>query len=110
MLGRARGAHVAFSRRGGAIMKLTSFPGGVVLGAGLMYYLDPIRGRKRRARINDAVLHAQRHERNLLSKASRDAKQRAHGLVERAKHRPSPDAPDPVVESRVRACLGRAVS
>lgn len=91
-------------------MKLTSFPGGVFLGAGLMYFLDPIRGRRRRARINEAVLHAQKHERDLLAKAARDAKQRAHGMIERAKHRPSPDAPDQVVDSRVRACLGRAVS
>ncbi|HEY5945264.1 MAG TPA: SRPBCC family protein, partial [Kofleriaceae bacterium] len=64
----------------------------------------------RRARINEAVMHAQRHERELLAKASRDAKHRAQGLIERAKHPPSPDAPDQVIESRVRACLGRAVS
>jgi uncharacterized membrane protein len=75
-----------------------------------MYFLDPIRGRKRRARINEAVLHAQRHERELIAKATRDAKHRAHGFVERTKHRPSVDAPDQVIESRVRACLGRAVS
>lgn len=91
-------------------MKLTSFPGAVLLGAGLMYFLDPVRGRRRRARVNEAVTHAQRHERQLLGKAARDARHRAHGLVERVKHRPSPDAPDVVVESRVRACLGRAVS
>jgi uncharacterized membrane protein/osmotically-inducible protein OsmY len=91
-------------------MKVTSFPGGVLLGAGLMYFLDPIRGRKRRARINDAVSRAQRHERDLIAKASRDARHRAQGLVERAKHHPSADAPDQVIESRVRACLGRAVS
>ena len=91
-------------------MKVTSFPGGVLLGAGLMYFFDPIRGRKRRARINDAVHHAQRRELELLGKASRDARHRAQGLVERATHRPSTDAPDQVVESRVRACLGRAVS
>jgi len=91
-------------------MKLTSFPAGVLLGAGLMYFLDPIRGRKRRARIEEAVVHAQHRERDLLGRASRDAKHRAQGFVERAKHRPSPDAPDQVIESRVRACLGRAVS
>ena len=91
-------------------MKVTSFPGGVLLGAGLMYFLDPIRGRKRRARINDAVMHAQRRERELFARASRDAHNRARGLVERMQHRPSPDAPDDVIESRVRACLGRAVS
>jgi uncharacterized membrane protein len=91
-------------------MKLTSFPGAVLLGAGLMYFLDPVRGRKRRARINEAVIHAERHERELLAKAQRDARHRVHGLVERAKHRPAPDAPDQVIENRVRACLGRAVS
>lgn len=91
-------------------MKLTSFPGAVLLGAGLMYFLDPVRGRKRRARINEAVIHAQKRERELFGKAARDARHRAHGLVERAKHRPSPDAPDVVIDSRVRACLGRAVS
>lgn len=91
-------------------MRVTSFPGGVLLGAGLMYFLDPIRGRRRRARIKEAVTHAERRERELLEKAARDASNRAHGLVERVKHPPSPDAPDPVIESRVRACLGRAVS
>ncbi len=91
-------------------MKLFSFPGAFLLGAGLTYFLDPVRGRRRRARINEAVIHAQRQERELLGKAARDASNRAHGLVERVKHRPSPDAPDQVIESRVRACLGRAVS
>src|SRR6185369_1563146 len=37
-------------------------------------------------------------------------RQRAQGLVERVTHPPSADAPDQVIESRVRACLGRAVS
>ena len=91
-------------------MKITSFPGGLLLGVGLMYFLDPVRGRRRRARINEAVMHAQRRERELLEKAARDARQRAHGFLERAKHRPAADAPDQVIESRVRAVLGRAVS
>jgi uncharacterized membrane protein len=75
-----------------------------------MYFFDPIRGRKRRARINDAVIRAQRRELDLLGKATRDARHRAEGLLERATHRSSSDAPDQVIESRVRACLGRAVS
>jgi uncharacterized membrane protein len=87
-----------------------NFPGALLLGAGMMYFLDPVRGRKRRARVNEALTHAQRHERELLGKAARDAKHRAHGLLERAKHRPSPDVADVVVDSRVRACLGRALS
>lgn len=91
-------------------MKATRFPGAVLLGAGLMYFLDPVRGRKRRARFNEALQHAERHERELFGKASRDAKHRAHGLVERMKHRPSPNAPNEVVDGRVRAALGRAIA
>ena len=55
-------------------------------------------------------MRAQRRERELLDRAARDARHRTQGLLERAKHRPSPDAPDEVIESRVRSCLGRAVS
>ncbi len=90
--------------------KLASFPGGLLLGAGLMYLLDPVRGRRRRARIIEAVHHAERHERELLAKAARDAKQRVHGLTERVMHRPSPDVPDQVIVDRVRSRLGRVVS
>ena len=86
--------------------KLTSFPGGVLFGAGLMYLLDPVRGRRRRARIHEAVMRAERAERELLDKAARDVKQRMQGFT----HRPPADAPDEVIEQRVRACLGRAVS
>jgi uncharacterized membrane protein len=90
--------------------KLLTFPGGMMLGAGLMYFLDPVRGRRRRARVNEVVHHAERVERELFAKASRDAQQRVVGLTERVKHRPSPDAPDTVITQRVRARLGRAVS
>jgi len=90
--------------------KLTSFPGGILVGVGLMYFLDPVRGRRRRARINEAVARAERHERELLRKASRDARQRAHGFAERLAHQPAADVSDDVIEQRVRACLGRAVS
>lgn len=90
--------------------KLTSFPGGLLLGAGLMYFLDPARGRRRRARVNEVVQHAERVERELFAKATRDAQQRVRGLTERVKHPPSSDASDTVIAERVRARLGRAVS
>jgi uncharacterized membrane protein len=92
------------------MLKLASFPGGLLIGAGLMYFLDPVRGRKRRARIHEAVQHAERHERELLAKAARDAKQRMRGVVTKVK-RPTPaDVPDSVIRERVRARIGRAVS
>jgi len=90
--------------------KLTSFPGSLLLGAGIMYFLDPVRGRRRRARVNEVVQHAERVERELFAKASRDARQRVNGLTERVKHRPSLDASDTVIAERVRARLGRIVS
>jgi uncharacterized membrane protein len=90
--------------------KLTSFPGGLLLGAGLMYFLDPLRGPGRRRRINEAVMHAERVERAMLQKAVRDAKQRAHGLAERITHPPATDVSDEVIEQRLRARIGRAVS
>lgn len=92
------------------MFKLTSFPGGLLLGAGLMYLLDPVRGRRRRARILEAVHHAERRERELLSRAARDARQRVHGLTERMMHRPSSDVPDQVIVERVRSRLGRVIS
>ncbi len=90
--------------------KLTSFPGGVLIGASLMYFLDPVRGRKRRARIQEAVTHAERVERELFGRAVRDAQHRVHGLTERVIHPPSSDVDDVVIAERVRARLGRAVS
>jgi uncharacterized membrane protein len=88
----------------------TNFPGGLLLGAGLMYFLDPVRGRKRRARIREQLSHAERVERQLVGKAKRDAQHRLHGLAERMRHSPSPDAPDAVIEGRVRSALGRTIS
>lgn len=90
--------------------KITSFPGGLMLGAGLMYFLDPIRGRVRRRRINAAVMQAERVERDMMSKARRDAKQRFYGLAERIKHPPAKDVSDEVIDQRLRARIGRAVS
>jgi uncharacterized membrane protein len=90
--------------------KLTSFPGGLLLGASLMYFLDPIRGRGRRRRIQEAMRHAERVERDLFGKAARDTRQRIHGLVERVSHPPARDVADEVIEQRIRARLGRAVS
>jgi uncharacterized membrane protein len=90
--------------------KLASFPGAVLLGAGLMYFLDPVRGTKRRKRMNEAVTHAERVERELFAKAARDAKHRIHGLTERVTHPQTAEVDDNVLEERVRARLGRAVS
>ena len=91
-------------------MSITRFPSWLLLGAGLMYFFDPARGRKRRARIVEAAQHAQRVERDLVAKARRDAEHRAHGVAERARHPLAIDVSDGVLHGRARAALGRVVS
>lgn len=90
--------------------KLLTFPRGILIGASLMYFFDPRRGRARRARIADLATHTWRVEQQLVGKAARDAAHRARGLVERVSHGPSAPADDAVVEARARARLGRVVS
>jgi uncharacterized membrane protein len=75
-----------------------------------MYFFDPQRGKKRRARVEELATHAQHVERVLFGKAMRDAAHRAHGLAERMKHPLGSEVSDGVLQSRVRAALGRACS
>jgi len=75
-----------------------------------MYLFDPVRGRRRRARLVELATHAHRVEHDLVGKAARDAKQRVHGLGERVKHARTDEVSDGVLQSRVRAALGRVVS
>lgn len=80
------------------------------LGAGLMYFLDPRDGRRRRALLRDQGVHVGRLERTLLGKAGRDLSNRAHGLAERVRHPTAKNVPDEVLADRVRSKLGRVVS
>jgi uncharacterized membrane protein len=91
-------------------MSIMRFPTGLLVGAGLMYFLDPFRGRKRRARIAEAATHAQRVERELVGKAVRDAQHRVRGLSERVRHPMASEVSDGVLVGRARAALGRVVS
>lgn len=91
--------------------KGTTLLSGLGLGAGLMYLLDPERGRRRRAVLRDRLTLAWRKQEAVFSKALRDLNQRASGwLAEaRALARNTPVSDDVLVE-RVRARLGRVVS
>lgn len=84
---------------------------GVGLGAGLMYVLDPVYGKRRRARLRDRALHAARAARVTLGKKARDAGNRARGLVaEAGTHLRCEQVSDETLAARVRSTLGRAVS
>jgi hypothetical protein len=84
---------------------------GVGIGAGLMYFLDPERGRRRRALARDQVAHTARLTRDAAGATGRDMAQRTSGTVAslRSTWRRRPVDDDVLVE-RVRARLGRVVS
>lgn len=81
------------------------------LGAAAMYYLDPQRGRYRRALVRDGLVHATHQAEHELGVVRRDARNRLAGISAQLRStldRRPPD--DRVLEARVRACLGRVVS
>lgn len=85
--------------------------GVVGVGAGLVYVLDPSRGRRRRAVLRDRTAHAVRSARVTLDKRSRDLGNRARGLFAEARGAlRCENVPDDVLVARVRSQLGRAVS
>jgi hypothetical protein len=84
---------------------------GLGLGVGLMYFLDPDRGRRRRALVRDQLARASRVSGAAIGTLSRDMAHRASGVAARARGALQRDsADDHVVAERVRSQLGRTVS
>lgn len=82
--------------------------GGIGLGAALMYFFDPDRGRRRRALIRDKCEAAANKTGDYAGKISRDMRNRAYGVVAETKsifqHQ---EVSDDVLVDRVRSKLGR---
>ncbi len=78
-------------------------------GALMMYYLDPDRGRRRRAFVRDKLAKSLHNSTEFLDKASRDIANRARGgwteAAEWVVGEPAPE--DGVLRERVRSRLGR---
>jgi len=88
-----------------------NFYRGILIGAGLMYLLDPEEGRTRRARLRDRLGRAVRGGGEFLGEATRDLRNRSQGAAARAASKIRPDdADDETLVERVRAKLGRYVS
>jgi osmotically-inducible protein OsmY len=85
---------------------------GLGIGTGLMFFLDPARGRRRRALVRDQAVHWARVGAETFGAKQRDAAHRATGIAARLRSVFSPDAVvgDDVLVERVRAQLGRIVS
>jgi len=86
----------------------TAIVGAVGLGAALMYFLDPDRGKRRRALVRDKVEAAGNKASDYAEKMGRDIRNRAYGMVAETKalfqHE---EVTDEVLADRVRAKLGR---
>ena len=85
--------------------------GGVGIGAALMYFLDPNRGKRRRALARDQMLHALRKGEDGMEATLHDLNNRAHGVAAETRNRFRDDNPsDDVLVARVRSELGRVCS
>ena len=85
--------------------------GAIGVGAALMYFLDPDSGARRRRTMRDKLVRSRHAAGNVLRTTARDVGNRARGLAAETRARLSADdADDRVIEQRVRAELGRAIS
>jgi uncharacterized membrane protein len=84
---------------------------GVAAGAGLMYFFDPERGKRRRAWGRDQLRRAYHQSARMLAMARRDTIQRTGGLIAEARALlERGEVPDDMLAQRVRAKMGRFVS
>jgi hypothetical protein len=91
--------------------KVVSLIGGLGLGIGLMYLLDPEKGEQRRTQIQDKARRLWRIKRQAWRAIGRDTSNRLQGLVVELQSRIHPGTPeDQQLTERVRSALGRAVS
>lgn len=88
-----------------------AFLAGLGIGLGLMYILDPDRGRRRRALVRDKIAHSAKVGAGRFGATRRDLAQRATGVAARMRGSLRREAvDDAVLVERVRAQLGRLVS
>ena len=80
---------------------------GAGMGAGLMYFLDPDRGRRRRALMRDKSIRWSRKTREFAGSASRDVRNRATGVGAGLKSwmQPASSVPDRVLAERIRQSM-----
>ena len=90
--------------------QLTAATAGIA-GAGVMYLLDPIFGKRRRAHLLDKAVHFSKLAARGFNVIARDTSHRIHGAVAASSHPFSTDhVDDDILIERVRSAMGRAVS
>ena len=84
---------------------------GTALGVGLMYLLDPISGKRRRAFTRDKMTHLAKEADRVIGQTGRDLRNRYEGAVAEAKRFwTHEEVSDIVLADRTRTALGRIVS
>jgi len=92
-------------------MKRTlSIAGAFGLGLGVMYFFDPVYGRRRRALTRDQFHSTARRATCIARKTREDLQNRTRGVIASLRSNHRADASDPVVEARIHAKLGRVIS
>jgi uncharacterized membrane protein len=85
--------------------------GGLGIGAGLAYLMDPNQGRRRRAYLRDQAVHATHVMGDAIDTTARDLRNRAKGMAAQTRSRfRREEVDDEVLVERVRSAMGRAVS
>lgn len=93
------------------MMNRITWISGLGLGAGLMYWMDPDRGRRRRAVTKDQIVRQMNRAGNGVEVAARDIAHRTQGVAARTRGRLfNHKVDDEILVARVRAKLGRLVS
>ena len=89
-------------------MKLKTLLTTIGLGAGLMYFMDPQQGARRRIMVRDKANRFVNNIDESIEKAVEDSRNRARGVLSEMTARLSDQgAPDWILEERVRSNLGR---
>ncbi len=95
----------------GMVKECWAMTRGVALGAGLMYLLDPVAGRRRRAMIRDKAVSTLYDAEDLLEGGVEDLANRARGAAAEAISAVRKDPiSDQTLHDRIRAMMGRIVS
>jgi uncharacterized membrane protein len=91
--------------------RLCNFLTGATVGAGFLYYFDPVLGNRRRALVRDQINHGFNKAGDAIDATVRDMQNRAYGLFAEARGCLTSDhADDEIIAQRVRSKMGRHVS
>ena len=91
--------------------RMISFIKGAAVGAGFMYFCDPVMGKRRRALVRDQLYHLANKSCNMADAKYRDMQNRMYGTFAEMRSAMRRDEPsDQILCDRVRSAIGRYVS